>query len=146
MLTLMLILTAVSAVIELAIVSKVPVLGHLFDKLWLIGMFWSIGLSWFLGTIFGAAGLIALSAGLLSTCVTMVVYRFHLMEAAHSFKQNQLPKIVQVGRDVLRVMYITLRIITFPIWATRAVIRAMAAAYQHVRTFCSRLRHPFAAN
>ena len=90
----------------------------------------SILLSFVLGIMFGAGGLIAMSAAMISTVLSIPGYAF--LEWAYDSPQaqkrggNQIEyynkRWKQALADLVQLTYKVIRIITFPIWATRAVI------------------------
>ena len=75
MLAAILLLTLVSAAVELYLCHKVPLLGKVCKSSPLTGLAFSIILSVMLGKAFGATGMITLVAGLTSTLITGVVYK-----------------------------------------------------------------------
>lgn len=87
----------------------------------------SMGLSIEIGRLFGAAGLIAMTGGMISTVLSVFIYELlgewktPAMVAKRDRYRKDFESAKQLVRDVGRVIYILLRIITFPIWGYRAV-------------------------
>lgn len=75
MFALVVLLTAVTVVIELMVLWRLDVLLAAFKRHPAIAVGSSVLLSWLLGGLFGAAGLVVLSAALASTVITAVAYR-----------------------------------------------------------------------
>ena len=102
-----------------------------------LNMVISIGISFVLGVMFGAAGLIAMGAAMISTVLSIPMYAFlhwnydSPTAAAHGgnmYLHNkgifnvQYVKWKQVIIDFTRVIYLTLRAITAPIWMFRSFV------------------------
>jgi hypothetical protein len=68
-------LAVLSAAIELAVVFSIPWLGRLLERHTLFSIAFSIAVSILIGTIFGAAGLLITFAAVLSTLLSVFVYR-----------------------------------------------------------------------
>jgi hypothetical protein len=126
------ILAIASSLLEMAFAFKVPLWARLAGRFPVLGLVASISLSWFLGKMFGAAGLIALMGGILSTLITVpcyvIVEKWHAGEIQPKIVKfrKDWESLVQLARDVGKVIYILLRIITFPIWAYRDIKQWLA--------------------
>jgi hypothetical protein len=136
MLFTMMIFLAISAtIVEGMFASKFKYWRINAHKFKWLNMVISIGISFVLGVMFGAAGLIAMGAAMISTVMSIPMYAFlhwnydSPMAAAHGgnmylhnkgiFKVQYL-KWKQVMIDFTRVIYLTLRAITAPIWICRS--------------------------
>ena len=90
----------------------------------------SLMLSFILGVMFGAAGLIALGAAMISTVLSIPGYAIlhwnYDSKEAQKHGGNMVHylrgKWIQAFKDLAKVIYTIIRIITFPIWATRAAV------------------------
>jgi hypothetical protein len=80
--------------------------------------------------MFGAAGLIALGAAMISTVLSIPGYailhwNYDSKEAQkHGGNMTQYlrGKWIQAFKDLAKVIYTIIKVITFPIWATRAAV------------------------
>lgn len=126
----MMMLAIASAIVELTFASKFPAWRRAAKKNKAINLAISITLSFALGLMFGAAGLIAMSAAIISTVIAVPGYVF--LEWAYDSPQaqakggNQIKyysdKTKTVFTDLTRLIYKILRIITFPIWGFRIIV------------------------
>ena len=130
MFTLAIMLALASTIIEISFAAKVPVWRKAAKKNKTINMIISILLSFILGILFGAGGLIAMSAAMISTVLSIPGYAF--LEWAYDSPQaqkrggNQIEyynkRWKQALADLVQLTYKVIRIITLPIWATRNAI------------------------
>lgn len=133
--TMVWILALASAFIELYAAFKIPVYMKVTERFPLLALVVSITLSWFLGHIFGAAGLIALMGGLVSTMITLGCYRILAKVhdgtvAAKTAKfREDWESAKQLSKDLWKVIYFCIRVVTFPIWG-----------YRSVKGWCSRMK------
>jgi uncharacterized paraquat-inducible protein A len=75
------VLAIVSFALELMIVFKLPGLRRAVQDSLFVNLFFSLGLSFILGMMFGANGLVVMTAALLSTAGSVPVYKtFNLFE------------------------------------------------------------------
>ena len=129
MFSFMMMLAIASAVVELTFASKFPGWRRAAKRNKAVNLTISIALSALLGVLFGAAGLIVMSASIIST--VMVIPGYSFLAWAYDSPQAQAKggnliqyytdKWKQVLSDFAKLIYKILRIITFPIWATRLV-------------------------
>jgi uncharacterized membrane protein len=142
MFTLAIMLALASTVIEISFAAKVPVWRKAAKKNKTINMIISILLSFILGILFGAGGLIAMSAAMISTVLSIPGYAF--LEWAYDSPQaaqrggNQIEyynkRWKQALADLVQLTYKVIRIITFPIWATRnAIIKINAIKSKYTK-------------
>ncbi len=130
MFTLVIMLALASTIIELTFAANFPKWRQAAKRNKAINLTISVILSFILGLMFGAAGLIAMSAAIISTVLSIPGYIF--LEWAYDSpkakkKGGNLIKYYserwkRVLADFAEVVYKVLRIITFPIWATRALV------------------------
>jgi len=130
MFTLAIMLAMASTIIEISFAAKIPVWRRAAKRNKTINMIISILLSYILGIAFGAGGLIAMSAAMISTVLSIPGYAF--LEWAYDSPQaqkrggNQIEYYTkrwkQALADLAQLTYKIIRCITFPIWATRAAI------------------------
>lgn len=130
MLTFVLILAVASSAIEMMFAAKIPAWRKAAKKYKLVNLIASLVLSYILGVMFGAAGLIAMTAAIFSTILSIPGYIF--LEWAYDSPQAQKhggnlikyhkDRWSTVISDFFVVVYKVLRVITFPIWATRSLI------------------------
>lgn len=137
MFTFAIILAIASTSFELLIAAKIPAWRRLSHKSLVFNLMNSMLLSYLTGIMFGAAGLIAMTAGVLSTLMTIPGYKilywcYDSPEAqAHGgnlfqyYKQSMTASFTNMKTaivDFFNMIYKILRIITFPIWATRSAV------------------------
>jgi hypothetical protein len=130
MLSLVIMLAVASTIVELTFAANFPRWRQAANNNKAINLFISIVISFILGMAFGAAGLIAMSAAIISTVMSIPGYAFlhWAYDSPRAKKHNgnllkhYADKWKQVLTDFVNIVYKVLRIITFPIWATRAVI------------------------
>ena len=87
-------------------------------------------LSWVIGMLFGATGLTVMLGGALSTGMSQMWFMVEnqLKENGYtweSFKEEYSQKMTdfaQLMRDFWKVIVFCIRVITFPIWGTRAAV------------------------
>ena len=130
MFTLAIMLALASTIIEMSLAAKFPAWRKAAKKNKTINMIISILLSFILGILFGAGGLIAMSAAMISTVLSIPGYAF--LEWAYDSPQaakrggNQMEyyskRWKQALADLVQLTYKVIRIITLPIWATRNAI------------------------
>lgn len=127
LLTMMLILAVTSTVLELMIAAKIPAWRKLSHRSKLFNLVNSLVLSFFIGVAFGAAGLIAMGAGVISTLLSYPGYKFlywaydspmALKHGGNMFEYTK-KKWMTALKDLAKVIYSVIRVITFPVWATR---------------------------
>lgn len=135
LLSMMLILAITSALLELMIAAKIPAWRRLSAKSPLFNLLNSLFISFIVGIAFGASGLIAMGSGVISTLLTVPGYAFlkwnydtpkaqavggnrYVHSKAIAVKKYEKSK--QVAADVGKVVYVSARVVTAPIWITRA--------------------------
>lgn len=132
----MLVLAVTSAALELMIASKVPAWRKLSAKYPLFNLLNSLFISFITGMAFGANGLVAMGAGVISTIISVPGYQFLYWnydspqakarggnQFAHhkaNFKLTYNKWKIALS-DLAKLTYNIIRFITFPIWFTRAV-------------------------
>lgn len=125
------ILAVASTAIELMLAAKIRAWRRNAHKYKVVNLGLSVFLSFIIGILFGAAGLIAMTAAILSTIMSIPGYSFlHWMydsPQALARGGNQYlyykNKWKQLIIDFVNLIYKILRIVTFPIWGTRAVVK-----------------------
>lgn len=130
MLSLVFMLAVASTIVELAFAANFSRWRQAANNNKAINLSISVVISYILGVAFGAAGLIAMSAAIISTVLSIPGYAFlhWAYDSPRAQKHNgnllkhYTDKWKQVLTDFVAFVYKILRIITFPIWATRAVI------------------------
>jgi hypothetical protein len=134
MLTFVFLLAFASFAFEMLIASKFPLWRKLAYKSKLANLTMSILLSYLLGIAFGAAGLITMTAAILSTLMsipgyTILAWNFDTPKAQalpeRSRYQHESKKWKQVGSDTVKMTYGTLRVITAPVWISRKIYKSI---------------------
>jgi uncharacterized membrane protein len=143
MFSFMMSLAIASAVVELVFASKFPAWRKAAKRNKAINLTISIVLSFVLGILFGAAGLIAMSAAIISTVLVIPGYTF--LEWAYDSPQAAArggnlikyysDKWKQVLADFAQLIYKILRIITFPIWGLRILINKLKIWNNNISNF-----------
>lgn len=127
LLSMMIILAVTSTLLELMIAAKIPAWRRLSAKSPLFNLLNSLFLSFLVGIAFGAAGLIAMGAGVISTVLSVPGYQFLYWNydspmAQHyggNMLKHQKKKWASAISDLFKLIYKIIRIITFPIWGLR---------------------------
>lgn len=124
------ILAVMSTALELMIAAKIPLWRRLSHKSKLFNLLNSLFLSYIMGLAFGATGLIAMTAGVLSTMLSVPGYA--LLNWAYESpqaKQHGGNLFVHYKKrwktaiaDLVNLTYKIIKVITFPIWMPRAVM------------------------
>ena len=130
----MLILAVTSCALELMIAAKVPIWRQMSAKYPLFNLLNSLVISFIMGIAFGASGLVAMGAGVVSTILSVPGYAFlHWNYDSPKAQTLGIPrtqhiKIVakdksekgkELAGDLAKVAYGTGKVITAPIWVTR---------------------------
>jgi hypothetical protein len=132
LLSMMIILAITSCALELMIAAKVPAWRRLAAKSPLFNLINSLFISYIMGIAFGATGLIAMGAGVISTIISVpgykILYWNYDTPKAQSLPEKsqyayQSKKWKQVGADTAKMTYGTLKVVTAPIWIPRGVYR-----------------------
>lgn len=143
MFSFVIILALSSTAIEMLVAAKFPAWRRHAHKSKLINLTLSLGLSFVLGELFGAGGLIAMTAAIISTILSIPGYAI-LNYAYDSPKAAQhggnlfaykWAKWKQALIDLGNLIYKIIRFITAPIWITRNVVNKC-------RELTSRTTHP----
>jgi hypothetical protein len=136
MLTMVFLLAITSTALELMIASKIPAWRRLSAKSPLFNLLNSLLLSYLMGIAFGAAGLIAMSAGVVSTLLSIPGYQFlawnydspkaqslGTTRTTHAKQsvQSKYHKSKEVINDLGTIAYGTGKVITAPIWIPRRI-------------------------
>jgi hypothetical protein len=131
-------LAIMSATLELMIAAQIPAWRRWSHKSKLFNLLNSMFLSYLIGIAFGAQGLIAMTAGVLSTFLTIPGYailnwNYDTPKAQsqggnryNHTKQTIKPKLEkgkELGSDLIKVGYVTGKVITSPIWISRKAYR-----------------------
>ena len=131
LLTMMIMLAIASTVVEMMFAAKIPAWRKNAHKLKWVNMVISIALSFILGIAFGAAGIIALGAAMISTVLSIPGYAFLHWNydspkaidggapVLQQYKTNisaQVDKTKELFIDLCKLFYLIGRIITIPFW------------------------------
>lgn len=136
LLTMGVIIALVSTFVEIKLVHGAKWLDTLYTKgmLGIDGIWFntigSFALSWLIGIMFGATGTTVLLGGMFSTAMSQAWFMAEnkLKENGYTWEtfratySEKIGDFVQLMRDFGKVIIFTLRVITFPIWGTRAAI------------------------
>ena len=133
MFSFMIMLAIASAIVELTFASKFPAWRKAAKRNKAINLSISLALSFVLGIMFGAAGLIAMAAAIISTVIAMPGYAF--LEWAYDSPEAQKHggNLIQYYTkrwkvaltDLVNLTFKIIKIITAPIWITRAFIEKL---------------------
>jgi len=138
LLSMMVILAITSTILELMIAARVPIWRKLSYKYPLFNLVNSLFLSFIIGIAFGANGLVALGAGVISTILSLPGYRFlHynydsekallLGKSCYAHFTDTLKVSIDKWRSALKdffsVIFILVKIVTFPIIVVRYAIK-----------------------
>lgn len=131
LLSMMLLLAIASSIVELMFAAKIPAWRKNAHKKKWFNMTISVLLSFVLGILFGAAGLIALGAAMISTVLSIPGYAFlywnydspQAQRNGGNLTAHIYRKWIQAFKDLAKVIYAIIRFITFPVWGTRLAIQ-----------------------
>ena len=135
-------LAAASTAIELMLAAKIPSWRKNAHKYKLVNLVLSVLLSFVIGIMFGAAGLIAMTAAIISTILSIPGYSIlHWMYDSPQaqarggnqyiyYKNRWKQALVDLGNMIFKII----RIITFPIW----MARSLAIKYKNIKTKLAR--------
>lgn len=141
LLSMMIILSITSCALELMIAAKVPIWRKLSGKYPLFNLINSLVISFFMGIAFGAAGLVTLGAGVISTIMSVPGYKFlywnYDTPEAHAQGGSRVKyywanfhvhwaKWRKVLGEFNQLMYAIFRVITLP-------VRILNKCYQVIR-------------
>ena len=131
MLSFAIILAFASFIFEMLIASKFPIWRKLAHKSKLANLTLSLVLSYVLGELFGAAGLLVMTAAIISTLLsipgyTYLAWNYDSAEALalpekSRYKHEEI-KVKKLGGDLFILAKGTAKVITLPIWLPRDYI------------------------
>lgn len=135
--SMMIVLAVTSCLLELMIAARVPVWRRWSGASPLFNLINSLFISFIMGVAFGAAGLVALGAGVISTILSVPGYKFLYWNydspgakavggnRIKHFKENfgvYWAKWSVALKDFFQLIYTIIKVITFPIWFTRLIL------------------------
>lgn len=139
MLMMAFLLAIMSTALELMIAAQIPVWRQWSHKSKLFNLINSLVLSYILGIAFGAGGLIAMTAGVLSTFMTIPGYsllhwNYDSEPAREKYEGNRYrhakkaakpkyEKAKELGGDLVKVGWVTGKVVTSPIWIPRKIYK-----------------------
>lgn len=117
MLTTVIVFAVIAVVFELSIVSRVAALRQTMSRHPLAGVAFSIGLSLLLGALFGAAGVMLLMAGVISTVITGIIYALWGKVGNKTSQAAQWWADTKAAyRPLLKFIKYTAIVLTSPLW------------------------------
>lgn len=123
-----------SFIFEMLLAAKIPAWRKIAHKSKVANLALSIFLSYILGVAFGAAGLIAMTAAIVSTLLSIPGYAYLAWNydtpkarslPEQSRYQHESKKWKQVGSDTTKVAYGTLKVVTAPVWIPRKIYKSI---------------------
>jgi len=152
--SMMIVLAVTSCLLELMIAARVPAWRRWSGASPLFNLLNSLFISFIMGIAFGAAGLVALGAGIISTILSLPGYKF--------LKWNyDSPGAIAVGgnrykhftnnfsiywakwtvalKDLFKLIYTIIKIITFPIWVIRWIYNKVSPFLKRISDTVDRL-------
>jgi len=134
----MIVLGFSSFIVEMMFAVNIPWWRQNAYRLKWVNMIISITLSSILGFLFGAAGLVVMGAALLGTVLSIPGYAFlhwnYDSPQAQRHGGNMLSHIrekwVQAFKDLAKIIFTVIKVITFPIWSIRWLIQKVNAHKQ----------------
>ena len=135
LLSMMIILAVTSTLLELMIAAKIPAWRRLSAKCPLFNLLNSLFLSFLVGIAFGAAGLIAMGAGVISTVLSVPGYQFlywnydspQAQRCGGNIMKHSRAKWGTAVSDLFKIIYKVIRFVTAPLWITRAMLKKYSA-------------------
>lgn len=130
LLTMMIMVAIASFIVEMMIAVNIPAWRQNARKYKWFNMVMSILLSFVLGIAFGAAGVIALGAAMISTVLSIPGYEYiywnydspEAQRHGGNLMKHHAKKWASALKDLFKLIYKIIRIITFPIWGTAWLI------------------------
>lgn len=127
LLTMMIMVAIASFIVEMMIAVNIPAWRRNARKYKWFNMLMSVLLSFLLGIAFGAAGVIALGAAMISTVLSIPGYEYlhwnydsaHAQSKGGNLMKHHAKKWTTAINDLFKLIYKIIRIITFPIWGLR---------------------------
>ena len=131
LLTMMIMLAIASTIAEMMFAAKIPAWRKNAHKLKWVNMLISIILSFVLGIAFGAAGIIALGAAMISTVLSIPGYAFlhwnydspqaikggaPVLDQYRNNISSQVERTKKLFVDLCKLFYFIGKVITFPFW------------------------------
>lgn len=141
MLTFVFLLAIASFAMEMTIASKIPAMRRIAKNYVLANLAISIGISYSIGILFGAVGLIAMTAAIASTLMSIPGYQYlywchdspqalavggNMYAHTKSQLKTSISKWGVLMKDFKRIVYVTLKTVTFPIWFTRSIVSKLS--------------------
>ena len=134
--SMMIALAIASSIVELMFAAKITWWRQNAYRLKWFNMTISLVLSWILGLMFGAAGLIVMGSAMISTALSIPGYAFlhwnYDSPQAQRYGGNMLVHIrkkwTQAFKDLAKVIYTIIKVITFPIWVSRWMYQKLTKA------------------
>lgn len=104
-------LAVTSTIVEIVLLLKFKPLLNFLLKHKTLDLIFSFALSYFLGVMFGASGLIAMTAGIFSTLLSLMVYESGIL------KQENREKITNTKNTVVKTIKFWYRVASSPVRA-----------------------------
>lgn len=151
--SMMIVLAVTSTALELMIAARVPKWRQWSAASPLFNLLNSLFLSFVMGIAFGAAGLVAMGSGVISTIMSVPGYKFLYWNfdspGAKAVGGNRVAYYKANFRvywakwsvalsDLAKLAYTIIRFITFPIWITRAIL---VKSMPYVKRFNAYMEH-----
>lgn len=136
MLSMAVILAVFSVGIEMILVTTYEKVRLFMLKHEKLGLFLSFFLSYGMGTMFGAHGVIALFAGVMSTVITVAIYKLHLLHLIDTYRvhQDEISAKLTSTWDVTRKSIIFWwKVFTTPIRFIAWIKRTIKHAYAKIK-------------
>src|SRR5690349_18787243 len=135
------VLATVSVWIEMLLVTKNAHVRKFLTKYEICGLIFSFVLSVAIGEPFGAQGVTALLGAMISTGVTAIIYKFHLLKQFDKYKDHEdeiKAKVRKVSNDLMRALQFWYKVIIFipvtiPRWI-KAKVKKIASGASAVKT------------
>jgi hypothetical protein len=123
LLTMVILLALSSAFLEVKLAKALPIWHKMSVKSQAFNLLGSIALSYVLGMLFGASGLIALMAGIVSTVITVPYYSgLRYIED----NETKVTENVQIVKDAGRGIWFFVKFIGFPFRVVRKITQFFA--------------------
>lgn len=104
-------LAVTSTIVEIVLLLKFKPLLNFLLKHKTLDLIFSFALSYFLGVMFGASGLIAMTAGIFSTLLSLMVYESGIL------KQENREKVTNTKNTVVKTIKFWYRVASSPVRA-----------------------------
>lgn len=105
-----------------------------------MGLLWSLGMSYMIGVMFGAAGLIAMFGAILSTLLSLIIYRTNALSLVDKWRAGGRQQVIQMLHTAWGTIKFWGRVISAPYRACRWFVNKIGVATSEARSAWTRAK------